>query len=230
MEFIENIISFGLTKQEATIYKTLLEEGELTGYEIAKINGTSRSNTYASLSMLVDKGAIYLVEGTSTKYIAIDPEEFCNNKISNLQKLRDNIIKVKPIRKETIEGYITIKGKNHILDKMKNMIAKTKIRLYLSADNETLEYLREELNLLKNKNIKIVLICDNFFEFQGALIFRSPKSSKQIRLIVDSSIVLTGDIDNGDDSTCLYSKKKNLIDLIKDSLKNEIKLLESGII
>jgi hypothetical protein len=64
------------------------------------------------------------------------------------------------------------------------------------------------------------------FSLEGATIYFVEKSQQQIRFIVDSTNVLTGDIDDGEYSTCLYSKKKNLIDLLKDSLKNEIKIIE----
>ena len=33
-------------------------------------------------------------------------------------------------------------------------------------------------------------------------------------------------MDEGANSTCLYSCKRNLVDLFKDALKNEIKLIE----
>jgi hypothetical protein len=44
-------------------------------------------------------------------------------------------------------------------------------------------------------------------------------------LIVDSQNVLTGDIEE-EDSTCLYSNKKNLVELMKGSLRNEIDIIE----
>ena len=37
---------------------------------------------------------------------------------------------------------------------------------------------------------------------------------------------MTGDLADGSNSTCLYSSKQNLVDLFKDALKNEIKLIE----
>ena len=53
LQFIDNLISFGLTRQEATIYTALLTHGDMTGYEVSKETGISRSNAYAALSNLV---------------------------------------------------------------------------------------------------------------------------------------------------------------------------------
>ena len=57
---IEYLMHFGLSRQEALIYRKLLEGGKKTGYEIARDTGISRSNAYASLAAMVEKGAAYL--------------------------------------------------------------------------------------------------------------------------------------------------------------------------
>ena len=46
--FTERLMEFGLTRQEASIYQCLLTEGKVTGYEVAKQTGISRSNAYNS--------------------------------------------------------------------------------------------------------------------------------------------------------------------------------------
>lgn len=83
---IEYLMHFGLSRQEALIYRKLLEGGKKTGYEIARDTGISRSNAYASLAAMVEKGAAYLVEGDAKRYIPIVPQEFCGNRIRRLEK------------------------------------------------------------------------------------------------------------------------------------------------
>ena len=41
---LEKLGAFGLTRQEANIYLCLYQQGELNGYEVAKLTGISRSN------------------------------------------------------------------------------------------------------------------------------------------------------------------------------------------
>ena len=69
---IENLTSFNLTRQEATIYVALLTHGQMTGYEVAKETGVARSNVYSALQSLVEKGALYLIEGETTKYLPVE--------------------------------------------------------------------------------------------------------------------------------------------------------------
>ena len=53
------------------------------------------------------------------------------------------------------------------------------------------------------------------------MLFRS-----QIRLIIDSEYVLTGKITDKNNSTCLYSSNNNLVEVFKEALYNEMKLIE----
>ncbi|SHK55486.1 TrmB family transcriptional regulator [Desulforamulus aeronauticus] len=226
MDINELLVHFNLTRQEATIYTTLYAEGELTGYEVAKLTGISRSNTYTSLAGLVEKGAAYVIEGTATRYTPVRIEDFCDNKIRQLQQIKQDLLKGMPSKREETDGYITIKGEKHILEKMRNMVARAKERVYLSVARPTLSFILAELKDGLARGLKIVIITNHPFELAGAIVYHAEKPPHQIRLIVDSSNVLTGDIADGDFSTCLYSKKKNLVELIKESIKNEITLID----
>jgi sugar-specific transcriptional regulator TrmB len=53
MDLLGCLAKTGLTGQEAALYLALCREGELTGYEGAKVAGVSRSNAYLALSSLV---------------------------------------------------------------------------------------------------------------------------------------------------------------------------------
>lgn len=225
MDITGLLTHFGLTKQEATIYMMLFTEGQLTGYEAAKLTGISRSNTYTALAGLVEKGAAYLIEGTATRYTPVSLEEFCNNKIEELQQFKRDLIQNTPVQKEEIGGYITIKGEAQILNKIKNMLRQSQKRAYLSMSKEITDLILEELKDGVARGLKIVIITNEPFLLEGATVYHAEKTQKQIRLIADSASVLTGDINDGTSSTCLYSKKKNLVDLFKESLKNEIKLI-----
>lgn len=227
MEVIEQLICFGLTRQEATIYLSLLKEGELTGYEAAKQTGISRSNTYNGLAGLVEKGAAYLIEGVGAKYTPVPLAEFCDNKLRSLSQLKEELVKNVPKKREESNGYITIKGQIHILDKVKNMIAEAKQRIYISISEDILKKIEADLAESAKQGIKIVIITDaKNYQLEGATVWYNKKSKMQIGLIVDTATVLTGEVNEGDNSNCLYSKNRNLVNVFKEMLKNEIKLMK----
>lgn len=225
MANIERLVLFGLTRQEATIYLTLYSGGELSGYEAAKLTGISRSNAYSALAGLVDKGAAYIIEGTVTKYINVEVEEFCDNVIKGLNSAKNQIVNSMPSKKINCEGYITINGENNIVNKLKNLLENAEERVYLSLSKKIVSLIIEDLSRLVKKGVKVVLITDEIVQIPGIKMYIADKSDGQIRLIVDSKNVLTGEI-NEENSSCLYSSKKNLVDVFKEALRNEMKLIE----
>ncbi len=227
MDVVVLLTHFGLTQQEAKIYLTLFSYGDLTGYEAAKVTGISRSNTYSALAGLVEKGAARLVEGAAARYTPVPIGEFCGNCIYSLQKDVETLKKMQPKRRrENSSGYITIAGEKHILLKMRNLLLGARERVYASMSAQLMERILPELRGMTERGLKVVIITDQPLDLPGATVYCTEKKQKQIRLIVDSGSVLTGDLDDGESSTCLYSKKDNLVNLFKEDLKNEIKLIE----
>ena len=227
MNLIEGLTNFNLTKQEATLYVLLLKSGQLTGYEAAKQTGISRSNTYTALAGLVDKGAAYVLEeGKVTRYTPVAPADFCSNKISYLEEVKKDILRQLPVLSNDAEGYITIKGAREIINKLRNTVSQAQARIYISANTRMLELLTPELKAALERGLMVVFIGDLSFSLPGGICYGTTKQSEQIRLIADSHTVLTGDLQDDEDSTCLYSCKRNLVDLFKEALKNEIALIE----
>ena len=122
------------------------------------------------------------------------------------------------------------------------MLKETKERVYLSVSASVADLFRKELLELVEQKKKVVLLTDEEYAIEGAIIYRIGKSEtagnianegmsetdRQIRLITDSSYALTGELQDEETSTCLYSANPNLVRLLKDALANEIRLIEIG--
>ena len=160
MDNVELLMSFGLTRQEARVYVLLLGEGALSGYEAAKRLGISRSNAYAALAGLVDKGAAYMAEEQAVQYHAVSIKEFCSNKLHYMEELSETLERQIPKQKQEDAKYLTIRGRRHIEDKFRNMLKETKERVYLSVSASVLELFREELLGLVAQKKKVVLLTD----------------------------------------------------------------------
>ena len=158
---IEQLTLFGLSRQEAAIYLCLLKNEELTGYEVAKLTGISRSNVYNGLASLVEHGAAYVMEGTSSKYLAVALPEFCDNRVRYLMKVKERLVADGPKKSLPREGYITIEGYEHICDKIRHMILGAEMRIYFSATGAFLEEWTEEIRELVKAGKKVVLISED---------------------------------------------------------------------
>lgn len=224
MDVIEALMQAGFTKHESVLYITLCREGELTGYEASKITGIPRSNAYLGLAGLSDKGGAYKIDGETAKYAAVSAAEL----VQNLKRKFSGVVKV--IEEEIPQvnnsryNFATINGSQQILNKMKNLINQARQRVYISISREQLDFVIDELKEAKSRGLKVVIITSEDVEFEGMICYRARKQYGSVRLITDSANVLTGQL-NDQNPTGLYSMNPNLVDLIKDSLTNEIKLI-----
>ena len=228
-DYTDKLMEFGLTRQEASLYYCLLDEGKCSGYEAAKFTGISRSNAYSALASLADKGgARVLEEGHTRKYVAVSPEEFCGNRIRKLAETRDWLQRNAPEKKEAEEGYITIEGQQNIVDKVKNLLASARERAYMVCACDRLPLFERELSRLAGEGKKTVLLTDGPFTLEGeqVKIYPDMQEGTQLGVIVDSRSALTGEMGPGSRNTCLYSGQKNFVELYKRALANEIRLLE----
>ena len=223
-KIIDILTEFSLTRQEASIYTALMNHGDMTGYEVAKDTGFSRSNVYAALNALVEKGAAYLVQGESTKYRPVEIKTFTSNKIAELKKSAEYLEKHGPQKVIEAEGYITIVGAKNIRNKMREMLSKTELRLYLMAPAQIVKDFEEELKRLVSEGKKIVLLTQDY-SIKGAKVYNTKVEEGQIRFITDSAYVLTGELTDDEHNTCLYSGQKNLVEVMKEALKDKITLL-----
>lgn len=240
MDNVELLMSFGLTRQEARVYVLLLGEGALSGYEAAKRLGISRSNAYAALAGLVDKGAAYMAEEQAVQYHAVSIKEFCSNKLHYMEELSETLERQIPKQKQEDAKYLTIRGRRHIEVKFRNMLKETKERVYLSVSASVIRFVQGRTVRIGCTEEKCCLVdmMRNIL-WVGAVIYRTKKfenlsgsadcegdADGQLRLITDSNYALTGELQDKETSTCLYSANPNLVRLLKDALANEIRLIE----
>lgn len=224
-KFVSCLLDFGLSRQEAQVYEMLLRGGRKSGYEVAKGTGISRSNAYAALAALVEKGAAYLVEDSAKRYIAVLPDEFCGNRIRRMKEEKRWLSENLPGNPGEEEGYITIEGENNIYNKVVNLLLQASERVYFSGTASCLETLRNMFAKLISEGKKVVLITDGRFEMEGAIVYRTEDKGCQIGLITDSRFVLSGEFGPESSNNCLYSGQKNFVRLFKNALANEIKLI-----
>lgn len=226
-QLTEKLTEFGLTRQEATVYLALVVSGTQTGYEVAKQTGISRSNAYNALAGLVDKGAAYSEEGAATRYTAVEASEFCQNKIRALTQMKEELTAHMPKGRSETEGYLTVLGDEHIRDKIANMLTAAKQRVYLKAEHAVLGTFLQQLEEMCEAGIKVVILTDDRTEMpQSAHVYETQVKEYQVGVITDSTHVLTGEFGLGTGSSCLYTGQTNFVQIFKDSLKNEIKLIE----
>jgi len=106
------------------------------------------------------------------------------------------------------------------------MLAQVEQRVYVSMPTECLEKCRAELEKLIADGKKVVILAPEKVDFPGSILYITTEHELQIRLIVDSEYVLTGDMSGSPSDSCLYCGQKNFVNVFKEALRNEIRLIE----
>lgn len=219
MIILDALKNLGFTQQEATIYIKLATSNSMTGYEAAKASGISRSNAYASLSNLVDKGYAYTIEGNPVHYVAVSKEDLIANAKRDFSKTIDTITEKLITTPVTNEPYITVSGENAILDKLKNIILQAEARIYVSVGSDILNTIEEELIIACEKGLKVVVLSSEDISC-GEHIYYPTDRNASIKLIADTKEILAGTLVQS-----LYSKNETLVKIIRESIIDEITLI-----
>lgn len=224
MDFNTTLHKLGFTPIEATVFVTLCKHGALTGYEVAKLSGISRSNVYAALYSLQEKGKCEVSEGETTKYIAISKEELLLSTQREMQQRLEEISTFFPTPIQTNEPYVTIRGYDNVLNKIKNCISLCESHLYLLCSASNALLFKDEL-LAIDKTCRITIICEAPLTMSPEVkVFLKEKDPKGFHMIIDTNSVITGDLDL-EHAQCLFSKNDSLVRLMRESFITELDMI-----
>ncbi len=224
--FETSLQPLGFTAQEAALYRALLEHGALNGYEAAKETGISRSNAYHALASLVEKGFADRVEGDSTRYAALSPQDLAVLVRRRTESALETMLRLAPDRREADAPFLSLHGRDQVLDRMRVLLDSARDRAYLSAAAEDLDELRPCLRDVLERRVRLTILSNRSWEMEGAIVLARRKARGQVRLIVDGARVLTGEL-GPTSAACVLSENVHLVSLIKDSLTHELELVRT---
>lgn len=142
VQMIEELKELGFTEYEVKLYLTLLENPEISAYELAEKTGLYRQVTYDTLKRLKEKSFVnYSTKGRTKLFKATDPNlllELLNEKIENYKSILPKLNKIKTNEKnklivETYNGENILRiALKDIINNLKN--SKEKIVLCTAVD------------------------------------------------------------------------------------------------
>jgi len=214
--------ALGCTRQEAVLYRSLLEHGGLNGYEAAKATGISRSNAYIALASLVDKGFADRIEGESTRYAAVAPADLALLLRRRHEDALEGLLRSAPPTRPAGTPFLDVSGRDRVLGKVRLLLDAAEDRVYLSASADDLDEIRHDLSRAASRGVRLTVLTTRAWHLERAVVLvrRSPRG---LRLIVDGRRVLTGELD-ATTAACVLSENAHLVSLIKDTLTHEIEL------
>ena len=74
-KLVAQLQNLNFTQYESRAYLSLLEQGNVTGYELAKNSGIPASKIYAVLNKLMEKEVILALDSEPVKYTPLPPKD-----------------------------------------------------------------------------------------------------------------------------------------------------------
>lgn len=183
---IRNLELLGLSEKEIKIFIALLEESNLTAYQIYKVLGFQRTSVYPLLEKLLQKGLILeKTEGNKKIYSTIDPEslkELVDSKVTSLNQFKKEIpdiirqIKNQPNHK-LIQKYVVYYGEKGILTIFEE-IARFKGEVYAMGSLEGVsdfageKYYEQFYNKTRRKNLGVDYMISDWTKMTVNLFFK----------------------------------------------------------
>ncbi|MGZ9585508.1 TrmB family transcriptional regulator [Paenibacillus marinisediminis] len=160
-DLIRQLRSIGFTEMEAKIMITLSEQGMMTGYEVAKKLGVSRSNVYAALQRLVDHGYVLVTQGDPTHYKALDARQLTAMMSERMQQSLKYVESHMPVGLRDEGGFFSIEGEKSVLETFKRSLSQAETEIIVDAAPQDAAIVQDELRLAEGRGVKVLWSLSN---------------------------------------------------------------------
>jgi len=232
----------GLTDSEAKVYLTLLQNGNLSGYEASKLSGVSRSKIYVILECLIKKGFIlYTQLENNNRYSALPIKEIAvkvkNETSSVLDELTDQL-DIFP-QQTNMDDIWHIHSNSNVFAKCNDILQRTQSELLLQIWSDDLPHLIDHLKKLENNNIKMGIVIFNikdeekidlasYYKHGMAEEKREEMGGRWITLVSDMKEVVFGQIINDSIAEVIWTESKPMISLAAEYVRHDIYFYKSA--
>ena len=166
----------GLSEYEAKLYVSLIEVGQATARKLSVLSGVPRTKVYPVLKRLIDMGFVTEIPGEPKRFLPVPPNialksylqtyrDITQNLLSLISTLEDALKRART-QEKLRQGFIwTIKGKQNIFKKIREMLIGAKRSVYIITNGNDLILLfrmfSRLLDELASRSVKIKIITTN---------------------------------------------------------------------
>lgn len=172
---IERLAQLGLTRSEARVYLALLQQPDATGYEIAKLAGLQRANTYGALSSLCEKG-FASPSGTDTpaRHVAVPPAEALGRVKRQTERRVDGLVAdlASLAEPSSATSFHTLQGREAIVQRAAALVDAAQHRVALCCWSEDLDWLADPLRAASRSGCRVVVNVFGDSDLEVGEVFR----------------------------------------------------------
>ncbi|HVO87607.1 MAG TPA: helix-turn-helix domain-containing protein [Casimicrobiaceae bacterium] len=152
--------ALGFSDYEARTYLTLLQCSPATAYEVSKLSGLPRSNTYGALESCTKKGAVQPISQAPVRYVPVDPRVLLNRIADDTSlhcaQLASRLAQIK--MDESRDFVWEIDGEKKVNAKISEMIATARKHIWIKAHQSLVDEHYPELRAAAARGVSILII------------------------------------------------------------------------
>lgn len=222
---------FAFSKYESSCYLALVANHPSNGSQLSKLSGISRSRIYDVLRSLMRKKLVFEIE--KGLYVPLQFEEmkkrlrsqFESNLTILEEQLKDHL------NESDYEYILTLKGRDHVLNKAIDMIESAGQELYIRFFPDTWRSLEEKLRQAEERGVGIRMISmgemplayDNQVIHPDSEGLEEKLGGESFDIVADKSEALIGIFETGkaDFSPIIWTRNRWFVIANRDSLRHD---------
>jgi sugar-specific transcriptional regulator TrmB len=234
-ELLLELKHIGFSEMEGKCFITLAQNQLLTGYEIAKKLGASRSNVYASLQSLVEKGFVLTSKGEPSYFQSITFDELQNKIRNNLENSLDKLEKKFPTSIQNFDDFFTLEGYKQVIDRLTMEIRQAKKEILIDFWAEEIDWFRELLLEREKGGVRIIASTLGEVDLPLKTVLTAEREEawqqeigRKFSILIDRKVTILGVCHQGFHTKALFTKHPAMTSLLLNNLFHDLVIHEIG--
>lgn len=233
---LNELIRIGFNSYEAKAYITLIQNPDISAYEISKISGVPQSKIYETMKKIVEQGLAVASGSNPVKYVGLPIDEFLDRYRANVDESIEYLKKnFKTFSEQpSVEYMWHFNGKNQLYNKIESMIAQTKKNLYLEMWVEDYELFYEDILQAEKRGADVVTVLYGSTKKEiGKVYFHQTENMENevnrygrwINIVADKTECLFGTI-KPEETGGIWTQNKSFMLLAESFILHDILIAE----
>ncbi|MFF2910959.1 TrmB family transcriptional regulator [Paenibacillus sp. NPDC057934] len=232
---IEELRKIGLSDLEARCYLTLHEEGNLSGYEVAKRVSVSRTNVYAALRSLTDKGVCRAIEAEPVLYDAVPIGQLIRLLKADFEQTAANLLEQMQNPVRTTTSFYNWQGERALEMAIRRLVANADKSIIVDLWSEDIHWVEEVLLEAENRGVEVVLITigESHTPLKKVIVHERQEAwngaeSRRFSILCDNRSALIGSFGKTLRLTALESDHPSVIELLQNAFYHDVVMERIG--
>lgn len=227
---IEQLRQIGLSELEARCYLTLHEESMLlSGYEVARRVSVSRTNVYAALRSLTDKGACRVVDGETVLYDSVPIDQLVRHLRLEFEQTAEVLVSHLKSPPKPASAFYNWQGSKPIEQAIQRLVANANTTIIVDIWAEDLPLVEQTLLDAEKKGVTVVLITlgscrtslQHVFEHKRGDAWPNAESRK-FTLLCDSATALVGNLGGTMKPSAVETTNPSMIEVLTTAFYHDL--------